>query len=72
MDDQGKMLLDAVAALHEERTGRPEGSLTIKEIEEKLEIGYNAALDYVNQLIQDGKALKIRRGNNQHYYVFKE
>ncbi len=72
MADTGKMLLDAVEALHKEKTGRPEGSLTIKEIEEKLGIGYSATLGYMNRLIQDGKALKIRRGNNQHYYVFKE
>ena len=72
MSNPGQMLLDAVAKLHQETVGKPEGSMTVKEIEEKLDISYSAALKYINQLLADGKVYKIRRGNNQHYYILKE
>lgn len=72
MSDPGKLLLEAVEALHQEQGAIPEGAMTIYDVMEKLDLSYDAARKYLKQLIESGKASRVRRGKNLHYYFLKE
>ena len=72
MSDPGQLLLEAIQALHEERTRLPEGAKLLKDISKEVGLSYDRTRKYLNQLIEEGKVTRFRAFKNKYYYIFKE